>query len=192
MQGALKNESFSEADYLNWEQSQSTKHEYAGGQVFAMAGASKRHNTISLNVGIAFRQKAKDCTTFLADVKLKGDKVYYYPDVMLSYEPTTDSHIETQPCLVVEVLSDSTWQIDRVEKLHNYCKLASLQAYVLIEQDRQRVDVYRRHQNQWWYETYEAGGVIELPCLQTPLNLTEIYAGIKFVDPAPALRDAQS
>ncbi len=115
MQGAPGAPEMTEAEYLAFEESSPEKHEFAAGQIFAMAGASKQHNTIALNVAMTFREKAKACTTFIAEVKCKGDRIYYYPDVMLSCESSSDTHFETHPCLVVEVISPSTAKIDRVE-----------------------------------------------------------------------------
>ena len=39
--------------YLAWEAGQADKHEYVDGEVFAMAGASDAHVTISLNLAMA-------------------------------------------------------------------------------------------------------------------------------------------
>jgi Uma2 family endonuclease len=122
----------SEAEYLALERHSDVKHEYAGGQIFAMGGASKTHNRISLNATFALRQKSTGCRVSMADVKLKAERVYYYPDVMLSCEPSADEYTETEPCVVMEVLSESTSRIDRGEKLYNYQKIPSLQAYVFL------------------------------------------------------------
>jgi Uma2 family endonuclease len=178
MQGALRIPEMTEAEYLTFEQASLDRHEYASGQIFLMSGASKQHNLISLNIAFLFRQKAKSCTAFVADVKCKGDSVYYYPDVMLSCESSSDSHFETNPCVIVEVISPATAKIDRVEKLSNYKKIPSLMAYVLVEQDERRIDIFRRFESFWVHESLENEAEFCLPCVDAPLTLAEIYTGI--------------
>jgi Uma2 family endonuclease len=182
MQGALRAAEMTEAEYLAFEESSPEKHEFAGGQIFAMSGASKMHNKIIGNIYSAFRQKST-CDVFFSDVKCKGDRIYYYPDVMLSCESSSDTHFETHPCLVVEVISPSTAKIDRVEKLTNYKKIPSLLAYVMVEQDERRIDIYRRHENFWVHESLEDDTEFRLPCVDAPLTLNEIYTGINVSSP---------
>jgi Putative restriction endonuclease len=73
MTGASKNPEISEADYLAAELIAQEKHEYVSGQVFAMSGASIRHNQIAINVLIALRSP---CRVSISDVKFKGDLVF--------------------------------------------------------------------------------------------------------------------
>ena len=179
---SVKQEYLSEEDYLAQEHSSPVKHEYADGQVFAMAGASIRHNRIAGNLYVAWRQ-GSHCRVVFGDVKVKGRRVYYYPDVMLSCEPQSDAFVETAPCMVAEVLSPTTEVIDRGEKLHHYQQIPSLQAYLLVAQDERRVEVYRRAGELWTYQSITDDRPIELPCLDAPLSLSEIYAGMDFDQP---------
>lgn len=176
---SVKHDYLSESDYLAQEQASPVKHEYADGQVFAMAGASIRHNRIAGNLYLAWRRGSR-CRVVIGDVKVKGRHVYYYPDVMLSCGPELDAYVETAPCLVAEVLSPTTEVIDRGEKLHHYQQIASLQAYLLVAQDERRVEVYRRAGELWTYQSITDDRPIELPCLDSTLNLPEIYAGLDF------------
>ena len=174
-------------DYLAAERVSPVKHEYAAGQIFAMAGASERHNRISGNVFARLHAACKRgaCTPFVSDMRVKIDQVIYYPDVMVACDPTdTDPYLKSAPCLIVEVLSSSTERIDRGEKLYNYQKIPQLKAYMLISQEQQRVDVYRRTGELWFFETYsELTQVIALDCPETTLGLAEIYERIVFPNP---------
>lgn len=163
-------------DYLSAERSSPVRHEYVSGTVFAMAGASKRHNVISLNVASALRL-SRECMTRMADVLVRIDQAFYYPDVMVVCEPNSDAFVETSPCLIVEVLSDSTEAIDRREKLNNYRKISHLKAYVLISQHARLVEVYRRSGIGWLLETYQGDQVIQLDCPKTGLSLDTTYDG---------------
>ena len=104
----------------------------------------------------------------------------YYPDVFVTCEERNDgSRVKRQPCFVVEVLSDSTEAIDRGEKLHHYQRIPALQAYVLVSQYKQMVEVYRRLPDGWRYEILESG-VLELPCIGLGLPLERVYGGVGF------------
>ncbi len=187
MTSSLKNPYITEADYLAAELLSLEKSEYAGGQVFAMAGTSIRHNRIALNVAIALNTKAPDsCRVSIADVKFKAKQLYYHPDVMVACGSNTDSHCETQPCLIVEVLSDSTEAIDRGEKMHNYQLVPELETYVLVSQSERRVDVYTRAGAFWRFESLVGDAEIALSCPEMRLTLAAIYAQIAFDSPLAA------
>ena len=179
MSSALKNPQISEAEYLSAELTRQDKHEFVSGQVFAMSGASIRHNQISLNIAIALRLKASNrCRVSISDVKFKANQLYYYPDVMVSCAPKSDEYCESQPCLIVEVLSESTESIDRGEKLHNYQKVPELEAYLLVSQKERWVDVFKRSGAFWRFESVTDGGEIELSCPEMTLSLEAIYQGV--------------
>ena len=180
MSSALKLTSISEADYLAAELTSKDKHEYASGQVFAMSGASIRHNEIALNIATALRIHAsKQCRVSMSEVKFKAQQLYYYPDVMVSCEPKSDAYCKSKPCLIVEVLSESTESMDRGEKLHNYQKVPELEAYLLVSQKERRVDVYRRSGAVWLFESITDNGEIKLSCHDMTLTLDAIYSDVE-------------
>lgn len=175
------------AEYLDREQRSQVKHEYAAGRVFAMAGASERHNRITGNLFALLHAATRhgNCVTYMSDMRLQIDEVIYYPDLMLCCdEGDDDPYLKRAPCLVVEVLSDSTERIDRGEKLYNYRQVPTLQGYLLLSQDRIHADLYRRNEGgQWLLQTWtEAADRLSLPCLTAPLTLAQIYERIVFDD----------
>ena len=165
-------------EYLAFEEKSTVKHEFAAGQVFAMAGGSKRHNRISLRLATLLQAGAGPCVTHMADVLVRIDQVFYYPDVMVVCEPNSDDYVETNPCLIVEVLSDSTEAIDRREKLYNYQRIAHLQAYVLVAQNERRVDVFRRAGKTWTFETHTGESEVTLDCPVLSFTLEQLYVGM--------------
>jgi len=187
MSGSIKKPDVSESEYLKAELSGREKHEYISGQVFAMSGATIRHNQIAINILIALRSKASSrFRVSIADVKFKAHQLYYYPDVMVSCAPQSDAYCESQPCLVVEVLSESTESIDRGEKLHNYKKTPELEAYMLVSQTERRVDIFKRSGAFWRFESVTdsalSGGQIALSCPEMTLSLDAIYQGVAVGD----------
>jgi len=170
-------------EYLAGELMSDTRHEYADGQVYAMVGASRTHGQIASALAYALTPgaRAKGCQLFIADMKvrlnLSGQEVYYYPDVVLVCDPQDQATYYTErPCLIIEVLSDSTERIDRREKLFSYQQLPSLQAYLQVAQDARRVEVFRRHTG-WQHEVITEGAVA-LPCIDQPLALDDIYVDV--------------
>ena len=178
-------------EYMEGELHSEIRHEYVDGQVYAMGGASRTHGLIVNALAFALTPAArkKHCQLFIADMKLRlniADKtVFYYPDLLLSCAlDDREPYFCSRPCLIVEVLSNSTERIDRREKLLAYQTLASLQEYVLVAQNARRVEVYRRA-NDWQAEYFDAGE-IRLDCLESSVSVDAIYADVEsFEAPAP-------
>lgn len=169
--------------YLELEMSATVKHEYVGGEIHAMVGASRRHNRISGNIfrKLADATDGSPCRVYISDMKLQIEDVFYYPDVMVACgEVPGDEYLEDEPCVVVEVTSPSTETIDRREKLANYQSVSSLRAYVIVSQDRRRITHYQRDDNGVWLrDDLVEEGALRLPCLPgAELTLDEVYAGL--------------
>jgi Uma2 family endonuclease len=173
------------ADYFKQEETSHTRHEYLGGQLFAMAGSSEEHNRIAGNIyaPLLAHLRGSGCKTFISDIKVKIQvaqgtvDIFYYPDVMVTCdEEDREKFYKTHPCLVVEVLSPSTETIDRREKRLNYQSLASLQEYVLVSQNQMQVEVYRRNASgNWEVERLGPNDSLELNSVGLTLTLAEIY-----------------
>jgi Uma2 family endonuclease len=178
-------EYYREEDYLAAEREAEVKHEYVAGEVFAMAGASKTHGTLAGNAFISLRQhlRGQPCRVWMADMKVRvrADSAFYYPDVVVTCSPAdlaSDSprdYVEA-PVLVVEVLSDSTEPVDRRAKLLSYRRLESLQEYVLVDQNKPWVEVYRRTPAGWTQDVFEIGDSVRLASVGLELPMVELYA----------------
>lgn len=179
-------EYLSEQDYLAGEKLAKERHEYVDGQVFAMAGASKRHNEICLNIALLLRSGAKNnpCRVFSSDIKVRigKRKSYYYPDVVVgcSEDDDADEYYLEQPCLIVEVTSKSTEWKDYNEKLLAYQAIPSVKGYLVVSQDKLHVShFYRDADGEWWVDTFtEFEQVIGLSCPEMSVSVADIYDGI--------------
>ena len=176
-------EFMSESAYLAFEKVSKIKHEYVCGRIFAMAGTSKKHNKIALNIGFQCRQAARNtnCEAYIADVKLKiaHRESYYYPDVMVGCEIENNDYFIEKPCILVEVTSKSTETIDRREKLSSYKSIESLQTYLIVSQETMFVEAYQRQQQTWLMTHYtQPNELIELSCLNTNVSVKEIYESV--------------
>ena len=172
-------------EYLEGEEKSFVRHEYLAGQIYAMAGASKRHNQIVMNLVAALHgaARAKGCHIYASDMKLRvADDSFYYPDLMLVCNSSDNDYYETQACVLVEVLSPSTAEIDRREKLHAYQQLSDLKAYILIDSQKKDVLVYHKYLQTHWQERvyFQANGRIEIPCVDILIDIDTVYAGVDF------------
>ena len=170
-------------EYLKLEEGATVRHEYVGGEVFAMVGATKRHNRIIGNIFGRLWGAARggSCRVYSESVKLRvSDDVIYYPNLMVSCGPEGDDPlVEDAPCLVVEVASPSTETTDRREKLAAYKRMPGLEAYLIVSQDRRWVERHFRTEDGTWRRADLLDtGRFPVPCPETELSLEEIYEGL--------------
>ncbi|THF70055.1 Uma2 family endonuclease [Deinococcus sp. Arct2-2] len=178
------------AEYLRTEESSPVKREYVGGYVYALHGATKaqagtsgQHVEIGVNIVAALHRaaRAQGCRLYSSDMKLRLPYAsnFYYPDVMLVCSAERpDSHYETAPCLLVEIISPSTASTDRLAKHAAYTAIPSLQTYLIVEQQERRVYVYQRGGSEWELSEQVGSGDILLPCVGQSLSLDDIYSGV--------------
>jgi len=102
------------------ELSADVRHEYVGGRVFVMAGASADHNRIAGNIfrALGNHLEGHPCEAFSNDMKIRTHReVFYYPDVMVCCDPADNArYYRERPRYVFEVLSEETRRTDEREK----------------------------------------------------------------------------
>jgi Uma2 family endonuclease len=189
MTAAEKLDLVSVEDYLAGELNSAVKHEYLGGMVYAMAGASNAHNGIATNVvGMLHAGlRGKKCRPFNSDTKIRvrlpTQWRFYYPDASVVCRPNPpDDSFQDEPVVIVEVMSEATRRIDEGEKKDAYLSIPSLSAYVLIEQDRPAATVYRRTEQGFVRDVY-TGLATSIPLreIDVELALADVYEGVEFV-----------
>jgi Uma2 family endonuclease len=172
-------------EYLEFEQTADVRHEFVAGTLYAMAGPSKRHNRIAVNLIAAFHGHVRGgpCEAYMSDVKLRlkvgHDDLFYYPDVMVACQREDASEYYLQlPKLIIEVLSPSTEKIDRREKALYYHQIATLEEYILIAQNRPHVEIQRRADD--WQPTVVTSldATAEFRSIGLSLPLTQIYESV--------------
>lgn len=180
-------------DYLKAERAAEFKSEYFAGEVFAMTGATRRHNLVVGNLAGNLSQQLKACTCEVyasrMRVKVSATGLYTYPDVVVVCgEPLfEDGHQDTllNPTLLIEAFSKSTENYDRGKKFGHYRRVESLQEYLLIAQDQPQVEHYLRRENNQWLLSEAAGldAVLRLPSIECTLSLAEVYEKVRFDAP---------
>jgi len=181
----------SESDYLEGECISELRHEYIDGFVYAMAGASRKHNLISSNIsrelGNKLKQKKSPCEIYSSDMKVKVNefiKGFFYPDVMVACD-INDDYYQNSPVIIIEVLSNSTRKKDKTTKKQAYFSILTLQEYVLISQEFCEIEVFYRveHQpNKWQSTLYFIGDEIHFKSLDLSISVEDIYYQINNED----------
>ncbi len=166
-------------EYLAYERNQSVRHELVDGYLYAMTGASDRHEEIALNLASALHGHLRDspCRVYKGDLKIRVADDFYYPDVFVRCgEARGDPYFKTDPVLIAEILSPGTQRYDRGDKRLAYWRLPTLQEYVLIAQDRMQVHVYRRDTPECSEELERADHVLGLESVDFTITLGELYS----------------
>ena len=105
---------FDRPAFLAWEAKQPTKHEFLAGEVFAMVGARQDHVVVALALAARLPEHLRGtrCRAYSSGMKLEvpaADAVLYSDAMVSCDEADRQRPLSVQsPCLVVEVLSEST------------------------------------------------------------------------------------
>ncbi|MEP7121182.1 MAG: Uma2 family endonuclease [Byssovorax sp.] len=154
---AAPSKSWTPEEYLRAERCASQKHEYFGGEIFAMAGCTERHDTITANVTTALGTALRGgtCRPHTSDMRIHipATGLYTYSDGLVVCgaeftDPTRDTLVN--PAVIFEVLSDSTEGYDRGRKFDNYRSIPSLMDYVLVSQHEILVEHFVRQDDATW------------------------------------------
>ena len=190
-------------EYLALEETAESKSEYHDGEIVPMTGGTTNHNEIALNFCTNFRftLRRQNTRIYMGDVRLwipryrRGHGAvgsrqpvscpcYTYPDAMVIegepiYEGTGTTTV-TNPCLIVEVLSDSTKNYDRGDKFQFYRSIAEFREYILVDQYRFRVEQFtKQSEGQWLFTEYEGDAILPLKTLNQ-ISFSDLYEGVEF------------
>jgi Uma2 family endonuclease len=180
-------------EYLRAERLALDKHEFVNGEIRTMPGASRYHNIIAYNLmRLLIAQNLSQFFVFQSDMRVYSPLTnrYVYPDLVVVEQEQMhflDDKQDTllNPIVLVEILSPSTQDYDRLEKFEGYKSIASLQEYVMIAQAEPHVEVFTRRQaHQWLYTEWKGsdclGGTLHLEALGVDIALGEVYAKVQF------------
>lgn len=183
-------------EYLKIEEETGLRHEWINGEVRAMAGASPAHVTIVSNlIGEAGTHlKDKSCQPWSNDIRVRipvsGQR--YFPDVIIACPPhewdDEIAHTLLNPRVIIEVLSPSTSDIDRGEKLRAYFKMPSLTDYILVaSQEIFVTHLHRQGDGDWRIRVLDQlEDELVLESIECRISLEEIYSRLEFEDRTPS------
>ena len=186
---ALKDNSprFTPEEYFAWEEQQLERHELIDGEVYAMSGGTINHGRIGIKFTAMLDTHLDNsaCITGNSDVRINILETtdYGYPDASVTCDERDKSGTQyiTYPCLIIEVLSDSTEAYDRSDKFYRYRRNPILQEYVLVSAKSISIDLYRKNSaGEWVITQYRAGDTVELKSIDLTFPIEQVYRGIKF------------
>ena len=177
-------------EYLTLERVAEFKSEYLDGQIYAMAGSSPEHSTITFNLSgeISPQLRGKGCRGFSNDMKVKTGEggLYSYPDAsIVCGEPVfydDNGDVLTNPTIIFEVLSPTTEIFDRTKKFFRYQTIESFTDYILISQDEARIEHFIRQPDGGWlmYVVRGLENSLHISSIDCAISLANIYEGIEF------------
>jgi|ERR1051326_108919 Uma2 family endonuclease len=191
--GALPDRStLSVEDYLQLDRkSDEARYEYLDGNLRLWAGGTLDHASIAANIIGVLYSLVDDhsCRVFTSDARVRlAEKRFVYPDVSVSCQEHDRGQTDTieSPLLIVEVLSESTEAYDRGRKFAYYRECLTIQEYVLVDTQRQAVEVFRRETDHLWtYHAFGPGEEVELASLGVRFPLANVYRNIRFSENDP-------
>ncbi len=184
MSAVLTQTRYTAEEYLTLERSSPIKSEFHDGQIYAMTGASRKHNLITVNIAGELRDqlKKRPCEAYGSNMRVKAaeSRSYHYPDIVVvcGTPQFEDAHVDTllNPTLLIEVLSPSTEAYDRGGKFAHYRKIPTLREYLLVSQDQPSVERYVRQGDVWILsEAVGLDAVMPLDSIDCVLSLSEVY-----------------
>ncbi|MEM9977977.1 MAG: Uma2 family endonuclease [Cyanobacteria bacterium P01_D01_bin.2] len=172
-------------EYFAWEEQQLEKHEYINGQIYAMGGGSVNHSRIAVRFTtlLDIHLEATSCITSNSDLKVNIAETtnYTYPDASVTCDDRDKTTLQyiTYPCLIVEVLSDSTEAYDRGGKFRLYRQNPALKDYLLVSSARIEMDLYHKNEaGQWIIPNYQPGDTVELKSINLSFPIEQVYRGL--------------
>lgn len=158
-------------------------YELVDGQIVMMTNPNQRHEQITSNIGWALKgaMDKRGCRTYqggmrvqISDNRQGIDKTK--PDVVVRCGPTDPvsetRNFITDPLVIVEVLSPSTMDYDRGDKLDFHKLIPTMRHIVIVYQDQMRVEHYRRTPGGWETDVLIKGDdrlVLEAVAFQMPV-----------------------
>ncbi len=157
--------------------------EYVNGKIIEMPEESVAANQIAGNIHRYMGNLLEDQPFIFVQnavkLQVRGGKAFRIPDFFIFYETGNQKKYATEPIFIVEVLSESSINTDRVTKLAEYTQIPTLQYYLIIEQEECLVEVFNREGKRWYVDFYsDLNETIELPALNVKLPMSVIYKKI--------------
>jgi Uma2 family endonuclease len=191
---ALPQEKFiTPEEYLALDRAARQRSEYYDGEMFLMAGASRKHNIIAINASTLLNVALRDspCEVYASDMRtrIRRSANYVYPDVVVACEePEFDDEnadVLLNPTVVVEILSPGTEKRDQGLKFDLYRRAPSLKEYLLLKQHIPHAMLYQRQRDDSWLLRDFIGleSVVPLEAIGCELKLADIYHKVKFKQP---------
>jgi Uma2 family endonuclease len=176
---------FTIEEYLQIQREGGEKYEFYRGEIFSMAGASVKHNIISVNIIAELRSKLKNspCRPYGSDMRIHipENTLYTYPDISVicnnisTLNPDDDTAV--RPTLIFEILSETGRDYDRGGKFKLYRDIPTLKEYIIVDSLNVSVELNAITQDGWRLnEINKLSDSFIIPSLKITVSLKDIYS----------------
>jgi Uma2 family endonuclease len=184
---AVAEKRYTEEEYFAFCEKNEGRFEYVNGEIIEMSGESVPANQIAGNIHRYMGNLLEDQPFIFVQnavkLQVRGGKAFRIPDFFIFHETGNQKKYATEPIFIIEVLSESSYNTDRVTKLAEYTQIPTLEYYLIIEQEECLVEVFNREGKRWYVDFYsDLNETIELPALNVKLPMSVIYKKINFLD----------
>lgn len=177
-------------EYIAFEESADTRHEFINGNLIPMPGTTDDHNTVCMNIVQALRALLKQQTLAgyriyqeSVKVQITSERDYTYPDVMLigDSRDLENRYIKKYPAVIFEVLSKSSRIEDSTDKFIRYKQIESLRNYILVDSEKMIVEVRAKTESGVWEASsyVQSDSRFPVPALGIDLAFDEVYDGVR-------------
>ena len=176
---------FTYRDYVAVESISSTKHEFLDGEIYAMDGGTEDHAALALEILRSFAAAVEErpCRALGSDLRIYVESVGLatFPDGSvicgpLAQHPAGPESTALNPCVLLEVTSDSSEEYDTTEKLEAYLTIPTLRTYVIVAHRERRITVHARGEDGAWTTSAATSGArIAIASLATELVVDTVY-----------------
>ena len=171
--------------YFDLEMNAETRNEYVNGQIQATAYTTEAHGIIVHNLDRVLGNclMDKECIIIPNDRMLYTEKCgqVFYPDLMIVCEkPLYKVHKKSMkatlnPSVLIEVLSDSTYDYDRIDKWACYKQIPSLKQYILVSQKSKGIEIRNRTENDNWQHEILGSETEKIQIGDCEISFKDIY-----------------
>jgi Uma2 family endonuclease len=178
-------------EFFAWQENQEARYELVDGipvPLRGMTGASNSHDAVVVNTIISLGNQLRGgpCRVASADTAVRTSiRGIRRPDVTVECAPIDRNSYEAHaPRLIVEVLSPSTRQLDRIRKHEEYKRLPTLTMIMFMEPNLPQILLLRREEHGEWRDESFSGldAAIPLSEIGVTLALRDIYERVPLDD----------
>ena len=175
--------------FLDWADRQEGRYEFDGTQPVGMTGGNARHSRVTANIHAALRSRLRGtpCSYYGPDLGIRTiGQAVRFPDALVTCTNFPDSErLAPDPRIVFEVISPSSGQTDRIEKLGEYAAVASIRCYAIVETRFAGLLVLRRNaaDDAWTAVALASDDTLDLPDIGVAIPVAELYEDVDFTQP---------
>jgi Uma2 family endonuclease len=167
-------------EFLAFEGGGDTRYQLVRGVITAMAPARLLHGEMVGALTGSIRGRLPRHCRVIVEAGIRPPErndTHWQADLVVNCRPRQPGEIYVEaPTLVIEVLSPSTEATDRLLKLADYRRMASVQHILLVAIDAVAIEHWRRAGDLWQVRDLGPGDLLTVDDLGITIELDDLYA----------------